>query len=351
MAVRNFRMKRVGIGLAAWCGGVLASCAWADTIVMTNGDRLSGEVLLMDGGTLVLKTDYAGEIRISWSKVAQLQTNDPMLLRAKGLPPGHEARLASTGQPGSLAVLQPDDATEVGDATQVALADVDRIVRPHAFLRDWSFKGNVDLAMGASYSAKSNQNWSGALRATARRDWWRHGLNMAYARKAQDSVVGTYNYDAAYTADRFLSEKFFLRGRLRYGRDRIANPAHQSVLAAGPGYQFWDDELGAFSMSAFLTHTRYKYHDDTRDSFQTVGLSWDFTRYLAGKQWQIFTTGEVHRAFRGGSDYSLETALGLRYSVTQWMSLYAKAGFDHITMSGKPSTNERRYSVGLGVHW
>jgi len=344
-------MRRVGIALAALWGGVLASCAWADTIVMTNGDRLSGEVLLMDSGTLVLKTDYAGEIRIDWNKVAQLQTNDPMMLRAKGLPGGYEARLASTGQPGSLATLQPDGAAEGEDPDQVALADIQRIVRPHAFLRDWSFKGGIDLAMGATHSTKSNQNWSAVMHATVRRDWWRHGVNLDYVRKAQDGVVGTYNYNAAYMVDRFLSEKLFLRGRLRYGHDRIANPARQTVYAAGPGYQLWDDELGAFSVSAFLTHTRYKYLDHTRESFQTAGLGWDFKRNLAGKQWQIFTTGEVQRAFGGSSEYSLETALGLRYSVTQWMSLYAKAGYDHITMSGKPSTDERRYSVGLGVHW
>jgi hypothetical protein len=237
------------------------------------------------------------------------------------------------------------------DSNQVALADIERIVRPHAFLRDWSFKGGVDLALGATHASKSNQNWSAVLNTTARRDWWRHGLKLDYVRKAQNGVIGTYNYNAAYTIDRFLSEKFFLRGRLRYGRDRVDNPAHQYVVAAGPGYQFWDDELGAFSVSAFLTQTRYKYLDHTRDSFQTAGLGWNFTRYFAGKQWQVFTTGEIQRAFRGFSDYSLETTLGLRYSVTQWMSLYTKASYDRITMSGKPSTNERRYSVGLGITW
>jgi len=350
LVVRVSGVGRVGMALAALWGSVAVSCAWADTIVMTNGDRLSGEVLLMDGGTLVLNTDYAGEVRISWDKVAQLQTSDTMLMRAKGLSAEYEARLASSGQPGSVAALKPEEAMDASGPDQIALADIERMVRPQAFLRDWSFEGGIDLALDATHASNSNQNWNAALHATARRDWWRHGLNLDYARKTQDGVVGTYNYNAAYMVDRFLSEKLFLRGRLRYGRDRVDNPAHQLVFAAGPGYQFWDDELGAFSVSAFLTHTRYTYHDDTRDNFQTAGLGWNFTRYLAGKQWQLFTTGEVSRAFKG-SGYSLEAELGLRYSVTQWMSLYAKAGYDHITMSGQPSTNERRYSVGLGVLW
>lgn len=350
MAVRTFRMRRLGLALAAvsLTTGWVPS-AWSDTIVMTNGDRLTGEVLLMDSGTLVLNTDYAGEIRVSWDKVAQLQTDDPMLLRAQGLPAGYEARLAPTERPGSVAAVTSDDGA--ANSTQMELVNIERIVRPHAFLRDWSFEGGIDVAMDATHASGSNQNWNAALRATARRDWWRHNLDMDYVRKTQDSVVGTYNYNAAYSVDRFLSEKLFLRGRVRYGRDNIDNPSRQLVFAAGPGYQFWDDELGAFSVSAFLTHTRYKYHDAERDNFQTAGLGWNFTRYLAGKQWQVFTTGEVHRALSSSSLYSLEAELGLRYSVTQWMSLYAKTSYNHIALTGRSSTNERRYSLGLGVHW
>lgn len=350
-----------------------APLAHADTVTLTNGDRLTGQVLLMDAGTLVLSTDYAGEIRIAWNKVAQLQTDDPMMLRGKGLPKDYEARLVAAGQPenaatlqpaatsvaqASIATLQPTGTTEAGTDTtqgepsrQVPLADIDRLVRPNAFLRDWSFDGGVDLALNATHASSSNQNFSVGLHASARRDLWRHGLKMDYTRKTQDSVVGTYNYNAAYMADRFFSEKLFVRGRLRYGRDQIDNPAHQYVFALGPGYQFWDNELGSFSVSGFLTQTHHKYHDNTSDNFQTIGLGWQFTRYLAGKQWQVFTTGELNRAFKGGSDYSLEAELGLRYSVTQWMSLYAKAGYDRITMQGKKPTNERKYSVGLGVNW
>lgn len=362
-----------------------APSAHADTVTLTNGDRLTGQVLLMDAGALVLSTDYAGEIRIAWNKVAQLLTDNPMMLRGKGLPKGYEARLVAAGQLENTAtlqptgkaqasaasqpttsgvaqahtvILQPTGATEASTAPtqsepsrQVPLADIGRLVRPNAFLRDWSFDGGVDLALNATHASSSNQNFSVGLHASARRDLWRHGLKMDYTRKTQDSVVGTYNYNAAYMADRFFSEKLFVRGRLRYGRDQIDNPAHQYVFALGPGYQFWDNELGSFSVSGFLTQTHHKYHDNTSDNFQTIGLGWQFTRYLAGKQWQVFTTGELNRAFKGGSDYSLEAELGLRYSVTQWMSLYAKAGYDRITMQGKKPTNERKYSVGLGVNW
>ena len=348
--VRTLRRGSVGLAAAGLLCGALATPAWSDTIVLSNGDRLSGKVQLMDGGKLVLKTEYAGEIRIDWDKVAQLQTDDPMLLRAKDLPADYQARLVAPTQAGTVAAVPAGEAASVS-SNEVALGDIQRIVRPHAFLRDWSFDGGVDVAMDATHASSSNQNWSAAVRLSARRDWWRHALDLDFARKTQDSVVGTYNYNGVYTADRFLSEKLFLRGRLRYGRDHVDNPASQLVFSAGPGYQFWDTELGAFSMSALLAHARYKYQDESRDNFQMAGISWDFRRYLGGKQWQVFTTGEVYRALRSEVDYSLKSELGLRYSMTQWMSLYAKVGYNRVEVAGQPATNERRYSLGLGVHW
>ena len=45
-----------------------AVSASADIIYLKNEDRISGKVVRMEGGKLVVKTDYAGEITISWDR-------------------------------------------------------------------------------------------------------------------------------------------------------------------------------------------------------------------------------------------------------------------------------------------
>ena len=40
--------------------------ASADEVMLKNGDRLSGDILKMGEGILVLKTTYAGEVKIDW---------------------------------------------------------------------------------------------------------------------------------------------------------------------------------------------------------------------------------------------------------------------------------------------
>ena len=53
----------------------------ADTVWLLNGDRLSGQVRLLDGGTLLLATEYGGVVRISAKSVATLETRQRMVIR------------------------------------------------------------------------------------------------------------------------------------------------------------------------------------------------------------------------------------------------------------------------------
>lgn len=362
MMARRFNLNRMAAAAASVLAAVASAAAVADTVVLNNGDRLTGQVLLMDAGTLVLKTDYAGEVHIAWKQVARLETKDPLALRAAGLPPDYQARLLASGQDGKVLSAPPTEqqpeqvGVDQADKTVVAPREIEmneirRIVRPHPFLQDWSLTGNLDVALDATNASSRNQNWSAAGSVSARRGLWRHGLRASYLRKTQDSVVGTNKHMAAYTVDRFLSPKLFLQGRLRYERDHIDNPTKQLIAGVGPGYQFWDNELGSLSMSALLTHTRYSYRDEGSEDFQSAGVSWNYQRYFGGKRWQLFSTGEAYRGLRSGNNYNLNAELGLRYSMTQWMSLYTKTSYDRVSTAQQGTTREWRYSLGMGVNW
>jgi len=54
---------------------LIAGNSLADEIRLKNGDRLTGQVIRMEAGKLILKTIYAGEISIVWQEVASLKTD------------------------------------------------------------------------------------------------------------------------------------------------------------------------------------------------------------------------------------------------------------------------------------
>jgi hypothetical protein len=48
----------------------------ADEVCLKNGDRLTGQVIRMEAGQLILKTSYAGKISMVWQEVVSLKTDD-----------------------------------------------------------------------------------------------------------------------------------------------------------------------------------------------------------------------------------------------------------------------------------
>lgn len=59
-------------------GGLLSGEVLADEVILKNGDRLTGEVVTLEVNKLILKTSYAGEIFIDWSKVEKIEVDNPV---------------------------------------------------------------------------------------------------------------------------------------------------------------------------------------------------------------------------------------------------------------------------------
>ena len=57
---------------------VFATQLFADQVVLTNGDRLTGTITKSDDTSLVLKTDYADDITIQWNAVQEINSAQPL---------------------------------------------------------------------------------------------------------------------------------------------------------------------------------------------------------------------------------------------------------------------------------
>ena len=62
--------KKFVVGL--FLSSLLTVLAFADQVVLKNGDRLTGSITKSDGKTLVIKTDYAGEVTVKFDAIQSL---------------------------------------------------------------------------------------------------------------------------------------------------------------------------------------------------------------------------------------------------------------------------------------
>jgi hypothetical protein len=207
---------------------------------------------------LLIQTEYAGAVPIDWKQVKTLESDQELLVKqdaytgekAKSLTPPRTARslwpMARRPRPSSWPVSSRSQ-TQAGGRRLV-------------------WKGNIDLAL--DYSVRKRHRrlrhrlqdhcapWS--LAAHRRR---------RIQPRVQDDVVTTNNWRAEYALDRFITDKWFWQGRLVYKRDKVEDLSRQRTVGTGPGYQFWDDELGAFSLGSLVNRTDYEYRDGGKDNF------------------------------------------------------------------------------------
>jgi hypothetical protein len=322
---------------------VAATPVQADTVWLKNGDRLTGKITVFDGGKLLIETDYGGSIPVDWAKIATLQSDRELLVQRVGADDDKPVKSIQAAEPGKI-TLNGDS------ADTVELASIEQIIRPKPVIRDLTWKGNIDLAMDYKRAEVDTDDYNIDVKTQARHGDWRHNAEGGYNRETQDDIVTTDNWDAEYALDRFFGPKFFWQGRAVYKRDQIEELSRQRTLGTGPGYQFWDDELGAFSLTALVNRTDYEYDTGEKDNFYAGAMKWEYNRYLVGKTFELFSNGEVTRPLSGVADYSLDAEVGLRYKVTDWASLNMKAEKNQVS-GAEGDLDETQYSIGFGVGW
>ncbi|MDP2749160.1 DUF481 domain-containing protein [Pseudomonas sp.] len=322
---------------------VAATSALADTVWLKNGDRLTGKIKFYDGGKLLLETDYGGAIALDWSKIATLESDQELLIKENAIA-GERAKSLQPAEPGKV-ILANGDAPKT-----VELASIKQMLKPKPLIEDFVWKGNIDASLDYKRAERDTDDYDVRLKTQARHGLWRHNGQAEYNREFRDSVVSTDNWGVEYALDRFLTEHWFWQGRLEYKRDRIEDLRRQRTVGTGPGYQFWDNELGAFSVAGLLNRTDYEYANGESDNFYAASLKWDYNRYLIGKSVELFSDGEVGKPLNNVADYTLDAAVGLRYKLTDWASLNMKAEKDLVSGS-EGELDETRYSLGFGLGW
>ncbi|NBB37241.1 DUF481 domain-containing protein [Pseudomonas kielensis] len=328
------------------CLAAISACAPAlgDTVWLKNGDRLSGKIKLFDGGKLLIQTEYAGAIPIDWKQVKTLESDQELLVKQDAYT-GEKAKSLQAADEGKVTLANGET------PKTVELASIQQILKPKPVVEDLVWRGNVDVALDYQRAENDTDDYDVDFKTSARHGKWRHIAEGEYNREFQDEVVTTDNWRAEYALDRFITDQWFWQGRLTYKRDKVEELSRQRTVGTGPGYQFWDDELGAFSLGSLLNRTDYEYSDGGKDNFYSLAMKWDYNRYLIGKSVEFFTNGEVGKPLSGVADFALDAELGLRYKVTDWASLNLKAERDIISGSDDADFSKTRYTAGFGVTW
>lgn len=243
---------------------LFASLVFADTVTLANGDRISGKILKTDGAAVVVKTTYAGEVKIDLSAVTALTTDEPLNVVLKSGQTARGKLALSDGQlrvdNGSPAKLA-DVAAIRDDAAQKAWQREDERLHHPKLLDFWAGALTFGLAEASGNSTSTTFNTSAAVSRAAGKNKLSLYFNQVYATQSTTLPYGeTANrIGAGVSLNRDVSSKLYVFGTNDYDYDKFLGLDLRSVFGGGLGYHAWKSARGTLDVGGGGDYNHEKY--------------------------------------------------------------------------------------------
>ena len=349
-------MKRTAI-LAVMVAVALCSAVFADQIVLKNGDRLSGTILNSDAKTLVIKTDYAGEVAVDWSAVQDITSTQNLHVGLKdgrtlvGPVTTTEGRLQVGSQPsGTVATPKEEVAVIRNDADQLAY---DKSLHP-GLMEGWNGGANVGFGLTRGNSQTKNL----AIAFNAARPTLNDKLSMyATSIYASNDAPGATPSTTANANAGGLRYDHNLRPRLFafVGGDFMSNGLQdldlRSVFGGGLGFHAIKSLVTTLDFLGGLnyTHEAYSTVPKITNSFAALTLGEELTHKLHGgtiivQKLYFYPNLSDTGQYRGTFD------LGTVTKISKWLGWQNQ--FGDIYVSNPPlgtKKNDIIFTTGLNV--
>jgi len=309
---------------------VAALAASADTVVMKNGDHLTGTVVKSDGKQLTLKTDYAGDINLQWAAVKELMTDKPVY----AVTPDKKTVNGKATTEGDELVIAPSS----GAPVHVPLASV-TVLRDEAeqaafehsqhpgLLENWTGGASVGFALARGNTQTTNLSVAfNAVRSTPHDQLSAYAASI-YASSNSAGVSGVTANDIRGGAryDRNIVPKIFGFGSADFEYNETQDLDLRSILSGGLGYHAIKSDSTTLDLLGGGNYTRETYSTGELRNTGGITLGEVFFHKL-GKSTivnqQIFfypdltNTGQYRIAFDMGTSTKINKWLGWQTAVS-----------------------------------
>ena len=261
-------MRRSAIltaSLCVWASVFLFTLdASADQVTLKNGDRLTGTIVKSDGKSLLLKTDWAGEVTVKWEAVSGIVSSQPLSVQLRnrqvisGNVTTEDGKFEVATRDRGRVAAPRDNVVAIRNAAEQS--DYDRLQHPR--ITDlWSGLLDTGLSETRGNSALLAFNLAGKAARVSKRNKISLYSNIIYAtdnttppnRTTANSIQGGAGYD--YN----LKPRLFVFAIADFAYDEFQHLDLRSVLGGGLGYHVIKNENTTFDVFAGGDYDREKF--------------------------------------------------------------------------------------------
>lgn len=350
-------MKRFGLSLFTLA--LLCLAANAEQITLKNGDKITGAVVKSDGKTLVVKTDYAGELTISWDSIQDLSSDKKLFVATsdKKIVSGTVAT-----KDGNLVVTTPSGAVDVPKASislirsEAEQAAYEASLHP-SLGHNWAGGVNLGFALAKGNSETKNFDLGlNAARATNndKITLYANSLYSTSDRPTSGQVIAkTFGGGGRY--DRNLAPRLFAFGAGDFQSDDLQHLNLRSIYTGGLGFHAIKNPATLLDFLGGVNYTREKFEGAVipgvkTNSFVGLSLGDDLSHKIGAAS--LFTQRFFYYPnLNNGGGYHTALDLGFTTKLSSWLGW--QMGFsDRYTSYLTIPTNKKNdvlFTTGLSL--
>ncbi len=341
------------LSLPVVSASLLLSTAWADQVLMKNGDRITGTIVSQDDKIITVKTDNFGVVTAPRDKVESLKSDQPVTVVLKD-----GKTLVGTVAPaeGRVEVTTKDTKVDLspGDVATIRNADeqkaYERLLHP-GFFQLWRGSGSLGWA-GTNGNAKTltfttafnaarltNTDKTSVYFNLIKASALVNGLSASTAQ----AVRGGIGYDHN------VSRRLFANAFNDYEYDRFQDLDLRFVVGAGLGFHAVKNERSTLDLVGGAAYNRSDFRTDlTRNSAEAYWGD-EYAYKLTGAT-SLLQSFRMFNDLSHGGEYRVNFDLGLATKVMKWLSWNVALSDRYLSnpVQGR-KTNDWLYTTGVGI--
>ncbi len=339
--------------LSCLLAGALLEVAWADQIVLKNGDRLTGSIIKKDDKNLTFKADHIGVVVVPWDQVESILAEKPIHMV---LSDGKSVQGTLTASAGKAEVTTPQAKLSLTPADLAVMRNDDeekayqRLLRP-GWGELWSGTGTIGFA-GTAGNAKTLTFTTGinADRVTNNdKTSLYFSLIKASARIDNESKDTAQAVRGGIGYSHNVTPRFFFNVFNDYEYDRFQNLDLRFVIGGGAGYHVWKTDRSTLDLLAGIAYNRSSF--STPFVRNSAELYWGNEYSL--KLGSATSLVQSYRMFNDLDDtdiYRINLDIGLSTRLLKWLSWNVSLSDRYLsTPAPGRKKNDFLYTTGLGI--
>ncbi len=348
------RRHKLSIFLSFSC--LSPGAAWADRIVLKDGDRVTGAIVKKDGQIVTIQSKNFGSLTLKWDDIASVTTDQPLNVVLAGdrtvkADIRTQDNRIQVAVPGAPQVVAPSEIVALrNDAEQKAH---ERLLHP-GLLDLWTITGSLAIA-GAKGNAITRAvttplnfaRVSSTSRTTAyfnsiRSSATVNGVNAQTA----NAIRGGWGYG------RNLTGKVFLNGFNDDEFDKFQSLDLRVVLGGGAGYHLWAGEAGKLDILGGGAFNRESFDPAPRPVFtrKSGEAYWgdDFT-FKVNSRTNVIQGFRMFNNLTETGQYRMNFDVGATTALTGWLRWTVSVSDRYLSnpVPGRKN-NDLLYTAGLG---